>query len=771
MNELQKFYEYLAEEIYVLTQSEEEGASPEEKFTEFVADLLVEAGETADVCICTEIKENAAGNRMHKINAYALSETYETIDLFISIYQTAELVETVDKQSIQTHSNLVTKFLNVALKGDLTTEMEASAPAFDLAQTLSTYCKDIVRVNIFIVTNGTTKADAPQEIKLKNDSILVMYQVWDLERFYQLYSSKNKREAIQIDFQKDFGGAIPCLSMASQNDDYQSYLAIISGNTLASIYHSFGARLLEQNIRSFLQFTGKVNKGIRETIKKEPHMFLAFNNGIASTAEEVELIDLALGGKGIASIKDFQIVNGGQTTASIFHSQKQDNADLSKIFVQVKLTVIKKKEEFSSIVSRIAKYANSQTRVSDVDFSANNPFHIELEKLSRNIWIKDVSNSNIQTRWFYERARGQYKNELNKEGTTPSRKKIFSTKNPKNQLFQKETLAKYYNAWNLLPYFVTRGNQKNFVEFFKNIPIALKETKGLPDSIFFEDIVAMGILFRDAEKMYGIKPNGMGDLRFIVVPYTLSYLNKFTDSKINLFKIWKNQSISEDLKLVIKALLQEINDFLKKEVMQYGGLIAEWAKRPECWALVEKTNFKINVDTLKNDFIDEKTQKRYKKEQTEIEKLEKQKQLDQLKAIPTSLWKKIAEWGKTTQILNHYKLTKLDTIARKCKTKNAIEDADVAIGLEIVSLAFENAPELFENNEEDSIQKESFDIEITNELVDNLFKWSKKGKYNLNNFEFNFVKKIKLKNYEITDYERKLLLVIIQEAMKKGFTS
>jgi hypothetical protein len=771
MNELQRFYENIEQDVISMVASAEDGASPESKFTEYMADLLVQAGETENVAICTEIKEDKAGRRVHKINAYALSETYETVDLFISVYKTAENVETIAKDEIITHCNLAKRFLNDALKDKFLTEMEESAPAYDLAQILSKYYKDIIRVNIFVMTNGTSNAEAPKEseIEFKDHAILVQFQIWDLERFYQLYTSKNKREAIEIDFQNNFGGAVACLPMPSENENYQSYLAIISGETLANIYRNFGARLLEQNVRSFLQFTGKINKGIRETIKREPQMFLAFNNGIASTAEYVELIDLENGSKGIAKVKDFQIVNGGQTTASIFHSQKQDKSDVSKIFVQVKLTVVKKKDEFANIVSRIAEYANSQNKVSVADLSSNNPFHIELEKLSRVIWAPDPTKQNKQTRWFYERARGQYKNEMNKEGTTASRKKVFELKNPKSQLFQKETLAKFYNAWNGSPHFVAKGSQKNYIEFFKNIPKILKDNKGLPDNIFFENVVAMAILFRTAEKSYGLGQNSMGDLRFMVVPYTLSYLNKITNGKIDLFKIWKNQAVSENLKLVITELLEKVQEFLKTSVGQYGGLIGEWAKKETCWELLEKTVLKVDTSSLQDDFTDEKLSKRQKKEVSEVEELAKQAQIEELKAIPSGLWKKIAAWGKTTEKLTLYRLNLIEEISRKIKTKTTFEEKHIASGLEILAIAFENAPELFLDNEEDVIvEQETLAIEITKELIENLLIWQKKQHF-FNATDFNFVKKIKANDYIPTDYQKKYLLAIIQKAKKGGF--
>ena len=244
--------------------------------------------------------------------------------------------------------------------------------------------------------------------------IPIFYRVIDLNYLFNV-TEKSHIPHYTIDFYKE-GYNVPCIISTSENEEYQSYLAIISGQALAAIYEKYGSRLLEQNVRSFLQFTGKVNKGIRTTILKEPHMFLAFNNGIAATAERIEL-GVSPDGKGlvITSVQDFQVVNGGQTTASIYHTLKKDKADISGIFVQLKLSVVKNRNNFSEIVSRISEYANTQNKVSVSDLSSNRPYHIELEKLSRNIFAPHVTGQiGQQTKWFYERARGQYKNARDK---------------------------------------------------------------------------------------------------------------------------------------------------------------------------------------------------------------------------------------------------------------------------------------------------------------------------------------------------------------------
>lgn len=693
--ELLEFYQGINREVIVMVESENErGASPEESFTGLMTEMLTDAGETANLTICTDIREDKLGRRQHKINAFALSENYETIDLFISIYQETDHIETIHSSDITTNSNLVKKFLINASKGKLN-EMEESSPVFDLVRLLHQFHQQIIRANIFIISNCKTNVDPPinEEIRFdqNNHSILINYHLWDLGRFFRLHSSQNKQEPISINFNEDFGGAIPCLAMPVQNEDYQSFLAIMSGNALADIYRVYGARLLEQNVRSFLQFTGKINKGIRQTIKKEPQMFLAFNNGIAATAEDVEIVPLDNGGLGLATVKDFQIVNGGQTTASIFHSHKQDKSDLSDIFVQVKLTVVKRREQFSGIVARIAEYANSQNKVSIADLSSNHPFHIEFEKLSRKIWAPDPANMNHQTRWFYERARGQYKTQLNREGNTKARRKAFEAKNPRKQVLKKEDIAKYHNAWNMEPHVVAKGRQKSYVHFFKDVDKDFKD--GVPGRVFFEDIISQTILFKAAEVEYGRGENSIGDFRYLTVPYTLSYLNYHTNQKISLYKIWKNQCVSSELRAILKLLLTQMDHLLAKTSHEhYGGLISEWGKRERCWEIIKEINLSLDFSQIEKDLMTEADYSRYEQKDKEAQ----EQDIQHLKEIyRANLWQKIGDWGKATSLLSLPQLNVWDDLGRRIKNDKPLESSQVIQGMEILKNAINEAPALF----------------------------------------------------------------------------
>jgi hypothetical protein len=582
---LNRFYTELLQDIRSEQLSNEDGGSLEQLFTNQAIALLIEGGETADVRI--SYHESIVPRNRHKINAYAISDNYETLDLFVTVFKCTEEPLRTQKSDIDNSAKLLLSFLKKVNNREYASSLEESSEIFDFAHTLnasSELRESLVRINIFILTDGIYNGEIPSQKEL--NEIPVFFRVIDLNYL----SNISEKEYVPIEIYFEEGGfEVPCIKADIDNPEYQSYLALIPGHALVSVYEQYGARLLEQNVRSFLQFTGKINKGIRNTILKEPHMFLAFNNGIAATADDLKLKKTEKGYL-IQSVKDLQIVNGGQTTASIYHTWKKDKADIKDIVVQVKLSIIKDKNNFAEIVSRIAEYANTQNKVSISDLSSNTPFHIELEKLSRNIWAPPVSGQSHQTRWFYERARGQYRNARSREGTTKAKLKAFDLKNPKKQFFTKEELAKFINTWDEIyledklligPHIVVRGSQKNYAQFIAhNIPEN-------PDNKYFEEAIAKATLFRIAEKLYGIKPNSIGDMRYITVPYTLAYLSYLKGKEISLSEIWKKQGISDDLQTTIYNLMVQVEQFIKKNAP--GALYGEWAKKEECWITVKNS--------------------------------------------------------------------------------------------------------------------------------------------------------------------------------------
>lgn len=728
---IENFYNELLQEIKSTQVSEEEGAVQEQIFTQIAIDLLAEAGETENARICFDRKEDRLGRTMHKLNGYALSENYETLDLFITVFKGLEAPFTLTKQETESSNNQGVRFFRNAVYKDYINEIEESSEVFDLAHTLAEVkeVKEYLsRVNIYILTNGIFKSD------IKNTKIISGYTIFtrviDIEYLFNI--SDQSRVPIEINFE-NYGQTIPCLKAPSINEDYETYLALIPGVTLANIYEEYGSRLLEQNVRSFLQFTGKINKGIRKTIKEESHMFLAFNNGIAATADELKIISLPDGQQAIVWAKDFQIVNGGQTTASIYHTWKKDRVEIDKIYVQTKLTVVKKRDNFDKIVNRIAEYANTQNKVSTSDLSSNKPFHVDLEKISRSIWSPPIEGSNIQTRWFYERARGQYKNARLKIGYTPARRKAFDIRNPRGQMITKELLAKYVNSyeeiWNgkklvIGPHIVVRGSQKNYVQFLNyNMPKK-------PDNIFYEDTVAKAIMFKTAEKLYGVKPNAIGDMRYITVPYSIALLHIRTEYKIDLYKIWKQQSLSETLKTTLFNLMEEVETFIKNNAP--GSLYGEWAKKEECWIMLKECDIEINVVELKSDFIDSKSPIRKSLSDDDVNQKIINQEIALIKSISPANWEIIERWGAKTSLLSKYFQDIALNLSVSIKNNRSISENLRTKGISILELVVHDAPELLESEhteeESDTKVKTKSNSKINEKLILKMIEWDSRVK-------------------------------------------
>ena len=486
------FYADLREQIMLAADNDMSGWQKEDFLTSIMLEYLEEAGEVEDPIICP-----FRGYGL-QLNAYTISEDSENISIVVSIYSDSETPQSISRTDVDATIKRAVQLYRKAIN-DLYTSFQKDNDTYEFAITLYKKRQDVKNVRIIALTNGLVKPIPFNNIMIGGTEI--SFAIWDVDRLYRCCTSGKMRETIEIDFEERFGAAIPCIEN-STSDTYSVYLAIISGEILAALYEEHGDRLLERNVRSFLQVKGQVNKGIRDTLRNEPYMFLAYNNGISVTAESVEIIRDDNGKPSIKKIRDMQIVNGGQTTASIYNAKKDKKvaADLSSVYVQMKLSVIKSAVDLDEIVSRISAFANTQNKIQMADFSANDPFHRKIEELSRIIWAPVQGGMKSQN-WFYERARGQYADTLSRESTT-LRKKQFKEQHP---LFTKTDLAKYENTWDQLPYQVSEGAQKNFRRF----TLRLKERGNiLPDDTYFWHLVAKAILFRKTEKLIQIQQYG-----------------------------------------------------------------------------------------------------------------------------------------------------------------------------------------------------------------------------------------------------------------------
>ena len=787
MIDIKKYYQQLCQEITSRQLANEEGDSQEQTFTRFFLDLLFEAGETENTTVAYDEKDFGT-KKAHKINGYAISDNYETVDLFITIYRTGEEIPIIYKKEIDQAVTRITNFFRKATYNNYEDDVAESSPIFEFAHTLGSYqeLKDnLVRVNAFILTNGEYKGEIPQSTSLNGNKIF--YRILDINYLFQV--SEASHVPIEIDFDEE-KAIVPCLPASTDNEEYQAYVAIIPGTCLASLYERFGSRLLEQNVRSFLQFNGKINKGIRETIKTEPHMFFAYNNGLAATADHIELDE---SGHFISRINNLQIVNGGQTTASIYYTQKKDKADISRIYVQMKISVIKKQEQFSEIVSRISKYANTQNKVNDADFTANNQALIEFEKLSRYILTPMSSDSPLQTFWFFERARGQDKTLRQKEGFTKSRQDAFDKKYPKGQVLTKTDIAKYLNAYEEVyegkklvigPHIVARGNEKNYARFINNnLPENLKKI----NNVYFEDTIAKAILFKTADKRYGTKASAVhiGELKNVTVPYTIALLTRITDGKLDLYKIWKAQQLSPALSDFIFDLMIQVNEFIIKNSV--GSHYIEWAKKEECWDKVKGHTFAYDLAQIKDDLIDSSNPPVRRVTGEDLSGTGTyEHEMGIIRSIPPSLWNKIADWGQTSGFLAiHYQSAARDT-AHKLNYNHLITETDRKRAMAIYEIVCKYNIELLDEADElakqDQEARKAREVEnennrqgsgaqtddITLDLIKEMVDWDRR-KRNLEDWKWKVMNDVVTSKKPLTDTYKYTFWLNLQFLRKKGF--
>jgi hypothetical protein len=518
-----------------------------------------------------------------------------------------------------------------------------------LARDINLFSKKLRKVRFIVIS---TSQLSKRIVDLSEDilgGIPCYFDIWDLGRVQRIEESGKAREDIIIEFNNNSTG-LPCLPAFTGENTYESYLIVMPGALVAELYETYGERLLEQNVRTFLQFRGNVNKGIRNTIQNAPEMFFAYNNGISATAEEV-ITESKEQSVTIKSIKNLQIVNGGQTTASLFNSNKNSKVDISKVYVQIKLTVIPP-DKTEEIVPKISEYANTQNKVNAADFFSNHPFHLRIEEISRRLWAPSSKGSLKETHWYYERVRGQYANA--QTNLTPTQKKEFQLVNPRNQMFVKTDLAKFESSWARAPHIVCLGAQKNFVKFAENIARNWASSEKDFNDLYFKRIVAKAILFRTVDKLV-LKQPWYGGLKAQIVTYTIAKLSQMIEDSrmfLNLEKIWTNQSISLGLENLLVSIAEKVNNEIQTPPTGITNL-SEWCKKEFCWKNIQKVPMELPYEQLQSDLISitEKRQKdRDAKDVRSIDNgIQAQKYVLE-KGAP--FWSKLVTWSITNRVFS-----------------------------------------------------------------------------------------------------------------------
>lgn len=578
--EIDQFFAELMQQVYA--RADVSGQFAEDAFFDITTELLVETGdlESAE-------RSRYEGTRGVRIDGYSGDPLNEDniLSLILVDFDQSTSPATMSGKGLQAGFKRARSFAEKSLDPRFRESMEETTPAYGLADLISKRWSSIRKIRIILVSNRLlgTRIDAVAASEI--DGRPVTHSVWDVGRMYRYVVVGRSHDPLEIDLH-DFGGPLPALPAHMPGAGYEAYLVAVPASQLAGIYERWGTRLLEQNVRVFLQARGAVNKGIKVTLENSPEMFFAYNNGITATATAVRSTQ-SNGRILVGGISNLQIVNGGQTTASI-HAAHLNNVPLDRVFVQMKLSIIDpaKAEE---VVPKISEYANTQNKVSAADFFSNHPFHVRIEQHSRRTYAPSPEGSLRQSKWFYERARGQYQDA--RARLTAGKRKEFDLENPRAQLITKTDLAKFMRVWDGHPHIVARGAQKNFLEFAQEVT---REWDRDPDQFsgaYFREGVSKAIIFKAMEKLVMAQSWYGGGYRAQIVAYGIAKLSEDLKSRgrmVDFERVWRAQGIDDELAGCLASAAKPAHNVIMNPPPGIANL-SEWAKQQGCWARVQST--------------------------------------------------------------------------------------------------------------------------------------------------------------------------------------
>ena len=605
-------------------------------------------------------------NAIVTVDGYSYDEHDGSFYLLTSLFSGSEVSETLLGSDAKTALDRCRAFASNSIEHDLANKIEISTDAYDLASYIQEQAKYVSRFVIVLLTDKSlseravlTDTTDGKKKKSKRKGVLdaepicdidVEYRIWDMERFYRLFSASEGREEIEIDFNDYIEGGIPCLpANAGDSDDCKSYLCTVPGDVIADLYDQYGSRLLEGNVRSFLGKRG-VNKNIRNTVLNEPERFFVYNNGLAATAIEAEVKN----GK-LLRAKDLQIVNGGQTTATIFSARKTSGADLSKVSVLMKLTQVNP-ESAAEIVPLISRSANSQNKVNPADFFSTHEYHVRLEQISRRKFAPAKDGAQHETHWFYERARGQYIQAT--MNMTKSEERKFAAQNPKDQVITKTDLAKVLNSWAGYPHIVSKGAESNFSEFAKRTEALWETRKDDFNEIYFQNAVSLTIMYRSLDKKIPKQMWYGGGYKANIVTYSVALLRVliqkwYPHRALNIQKIWQKQKCPDVLMNQLLVIAERVYYSITDEHRLVQN-VTQWCKQEKCWETIKAMTISP-VDGFEKLLVGYEETESIRREARQIRKIENT--IDDQKAVldlGEQYWINLDVWLRKYPLANSY---------------------------------------------------------------------------------------------------------------------
>jgi len=697
---MDELLEYHKELFDLCTIGAEANATfPQEGFFEYAHEMLGEAGILDNIEYCPYVNSRLG----IKIDGYSWNELEKIINIICIDYTNErDDVQTLKNEDIKKAGERVTRFIERIGDEKFYDSLATTDPGKEALDIISEFIGEAIKFRVVLMTDKTLSTRVKKIEIAAINGLKTDLEIWDLDRLKLLDSSDSEFEEFNVNLTQ-WGDGIKVLPANASSDGVSTYLGVIPGQLLSDIYNEFGQRLLESNVRTFLDFKGGTNKGMRKSLVQEPENFFAYNNGITVTASNIKS-KIDKGQLFVTEIDNMQIVNGGQTTAAIYFSPRDKGSikginqekyfkdiDLSKVFVQMKLTVIEDKQISNEMKQSIAEFSNTQNSIQQSDLQSNHPFHLKIEARSRSQLVP-AAESGIPTKWFYERARGQYNTK--KRALAGSQIKKFETEYPKSQVFLKTDMAKYENTWRMRPHIVKKGAQANLKILGSEIISEFDRNPDNFDAVFYKDLVAKMILFRHADS--AIQSSSWYQenrgLKAETVTYTLALIRHAiiaANMDINLDLIYQNQALSLSLLSLVTTTAKKVKESIENPLFREGvANQSEFCKSEKGWKKIQ--NLEVDLSILATDDTINQSQKteRKKEEKQVIAASKAISFIEQVMGVSETEWLHIAKYNASTYPPSHLNVG----IPMKCvsfiKGGSIPSDKQLKLALEIRKNAY-----------------------------------------------------------------------------------
>lgn len=644
METINQFYQDLLEQIRF--EANEYSISEDDALTEAILEFIKDANETnsPEVFYVENNIETPKAFGSYKINAFDYSDLTGELDLFVSVFKKSSYIESIQSNAIERAINKLTRFFNLSISGELSKYYRQEHPEIaEFTDMLYEEYKsrNIKSIRMFVITDGRLKEEyGLDDIKLTDQEIDTEYHIWDIENVMRAEQASRQMSEINIPLDTP----IECIRVNDGNDKISTYIGIIPAVVLAQVYGKYKDKLIDQNVRNYLGGKIKVNAKIAETLRECPEMFFAYNNGISSIASDVTIKASEDGTQRlfITELRNWHIVNGGQTTCTIYNVYKKNKDAISRAYVAMKVSELRDTETRNEIVQKIAQSANSQTAIKDSDLNANSTYLLNIDKISKSEWTPAQSFRPNKI-WYFERLRGQFLSDKLNEGTSGSNKvRKFLEARPKDMLLSKADIAKVMMSWDGFPYEASKGGELCFNAFWKK---DYKNTEVTRE--YFHEIVAKRILYMEIHRLF----TEMGHKAYanIVDSYVLATIALKTQQKLDLDYIWKTQNIQPELVDSIKECITVMVGYITK-IANDGINPSVVAKKLDFWNQIKVQMANVRFST---------TSAIIKIESEELTP-DQEKLLNDMKEFGIENWKRLSEWGRNSRKMSIMEKKRID---------------------------------------------------------------------------------------------------------------